>query len=104
MTALIVLGAGVYVGHLANQNKDSLNADIKAHQNVDNTDPRFLHGKIEAIGADVLYGFGALITISFVATLLAHGPDSTGVVDQKSLSLAPTLGADGGGLAAFGRF
>jgi hypothetical protein len=104
VTALVVLGAGVYVGHLAAQNKDSLDADIKARRNVDNTDPRFLHGKIEAIGADVLFGFGALITISFVATLLAHGPDSTGIVDQKSLSLAPTLGADGGGLAAFGRF
>ena len=104
ITALVVLGAGAYVGSLSSHNKDGLNADIKAGMHVDNTDPRFLRGKLEAIGADVLYGFGALIAISFVATLLAHGPDSTGVVDNKSLGLAPTLGGDGGGLAAFGRF
>jgi Tfp pilus assembly protein PilF len=104
ITAALILGAGVYVGHLSAQNKDSLNADIKAGLHVDNDDPRFQHGKLEAIGADVLYVFGALVTISFVTTLLSHGPDSTGVVDQKSLGLAPTLGPDGGGLAAFGRF
>jgi hypothetical protein len=104
VTALVVLGAGVYVGTLANGNKNSLNADIKSGLPVDNTDPRFLRGKIEAIGADVLYGVGALITISFVTTLLGHGPESTGVLDQKSLSLAPTVGEGGGGLAAFGRF
>ena len=104
ITALLILGAGAYVGHLATQNKDGLEADINAGRHIDNTDPRFLHGKLEAIGADVLYGFGALVAISFVTTLLSHGPDSAGTVDQKSLGLAPTVGADGGGLAAFGRF
>jgi hypothetical protein len=104
VTALLILGAGAYVGHLATKNKDGLDADIKAGLPVDNTDPRFTRGKLEAIGADVLYGFGALVAISFVATLLAHGADSTSVVDQKTLGLAPTLGSAGGGLAAFGRF
>jgi hypothetical protein len=104
VTALVVLGAGAYVGHLSQNAEGSIKADVKAGVHVDNTDSRFLTGKLEAIGADVLYGFGALIAISFVATLLAHGPDSTAVVDQKSLGLAPTLGDGGGGLAAFGRF
>jgi hypothetical protein len=104
VTALVVLGAGVYLGTLSHNTKDSINNDIKAGAPVDNTDSRFFTGKIEAIGADVLYGFGALFAISFVATLLSHGPDSTGVVDQKSLGFAPTLGDGGGGLAAFGRF
>ncbi|HVU52817.1 MAG TPA: PEGA domain-containing protein, partial [Polyangia bacterium] len=104
VTALVILGAGAYVGTLSKNNKDGLQADIKAGVHVDNTDPRFLKGKLEAIGADVLYGFGALVGISFVATLLSHGPDSTGVLGQRSLSLAPTLGDGGGGLAAFGRF
>ena len=104
VTALLILSAGAYVGHLSTKNKDGLDADIKAGLPVDNTDPRFMRGKLEAIGADVLYGFGALVAISFVATLLAHGADSTSVVDQKTLVLAPTLGSDGGGLAAFGRF
>jgi hypothetical protein len=104
VTALVVLGAGAYVGSLSQNNKDGINADIKAGLHVDNTDPRFLRGKLEAIGADVLYGFGALIAISCVVTLLSHGPDSTSTIDNKSLGLAPTLGNDGGGLAAFGRF
>jgi hypothetical protein len=104
VTALVIVGAGAYVGHLATQTKDGLNGDIKAGLPIDNTDPRFLRGKIEAIGADVLFGFGALIAISAVATFLSHGPDSTGAVDQKSLGLAPTVGPDGGGLAAWGRF
>jgi hypothetical protein len=93
------------VAHLSGANKDALQADIKAGRHVDNDDPRFLRGKLEAIGADVLFGFGTLIAISAVAGLLSHGPESTGAVDQKVLGLAPTLGADGrGGLSAFGRF
>jgi hypothetical protein len=104
VTALVVLAAGAYVGTLSKNNKDGLQSDINHGVHVDNTDPRFLHGKIEAIGADVLYGLGAIFGISFVATLLSHGPDSTGVLGQKSLSLAPTLNDGGGGLAAFGRF
>jgi hypothetical protein len=104
VAALVVIGAGAFVGNLSKNNEASIKADIKAGAPIDNTDSRFLKGKLEAIGADVLYGFGALIAISFVATLLAHGPDSTGAVETKSLSLAPTVGPDAGGLAAFGRF
>jgi hypothetical protein len=37
--------------------------------------------------------------------VFSHGPESTGALDQKTLSFAPTVGPDGqGGLAAFGRF
>jgi hypothetical protein len=104
VTAVVILGAGFYVGHLAQENRDHLNADIKAGLPIDNTDPRFLHGKLEAIGADVLYGIGALVALSAIGSLFSHGPDSTGVVDHKSLGLAPTFGTDGGGVAAFGRF
>jgi hypothetical protein len=104
VTALVILGGGFYVGHLAQENRDHINADIKAGLPIDNTDPRFLHGKLEAIGADVLYAIGALVALSAIGSLLSHGPDSTGVVDHKSLGLAPTLGNDGGGVAAFGRF
>jgi hypothetical protein len=104
VTALVIIGAGAYVGHLSTQTKDGLNSDIKAGLAVDNNDPRFLRGKLEAIGADVLYGFGTLIAVSAVATFLSHGPDSTGVVNEKSIGLAPTLGTDGGGVAAWGRF
>jgi hypothetical protein len=104
IAALVILGSGAYVGHLSDQTKDDLQADIKAGKNVDNNDSRFLRGKLEAIGADVLFGFGALVALSAVWGLLSHGPDSAGVTDQKSLGFAPTMGPDGGGLAAFGRF
>lgn len=104
VTAAVILGAGFYVGHLAQENRDHLDADIKAGLPIDNTDPRFLHGKLEAIGADVLYGIGALVALSAIGSLFSHGPDSTGVVDHKSLGFAPTVGTDGGGVAAFGRF
>jgi PEGA domain len=104
VAAAVILGGGFYVGHLSSQNKDAVSADIKAGQHIDNNDPRILHGKLEAIGADVLFGLGALVAISAIFGILEHGPDSTGVVDQKSLGLAPTLGPGGSGMAAFGRF
>jgi hypothetical protein len=105
VTALVILGGGAYLGYLSDKTKDSLDADIKAGKPIDNGDGRFLRGKLEAIGADVLFGFGAIVTISAVVTLLSHGPETTGAVDSKSLSFAPTLGPDGsGGVSAWGRF
>ena len=68
------------------------------------TTPRFLRGKIEAIGADVLYGVGAIVAVTAVFGLFAHGPDSTGVADSKKISFAPTMGPDGGGFSLWGQF
>jgi hypothetical protein len=102
--AAAILAGGFYVGGLAKANKDGLNADIAAGLHVDNDDPRFLRGKLEAIGADVLFGLGAIVGITAIAGFFAHGPDSTGAVDQKSLGFTPTVGAGGGGVSAFGRF
>lgn len=104
VVAAAILAGGFYVGNLAQQNEDGLNADIKAGRHVDNDDPRFLRGKIEAIGADVLFGLGAIVGITAIAGFFAHGPDSTGAVDQKSIGLAPSVGPGSGGVSAFGRF
>jgi hypothetical protein len=105
VTALVILGGGVYLGYLSQQAKDGLNADIKAGKAIDNGDSRFLRGKLEAIGADVLFGFSAIVAVSAITTLLAHGPETPGAVDSKSLGFAPTLGPDGvGGVSAWGRF
>jgi hypothetical protein len=104
LTAALILGGGIYVGHLAEKTKDDINADIRAGMHIDSSDPRFLRGKLEAIGADVLFVFGAIVGISAVVTVLSHGPPGTGNVDQKALGFAPTAGPDGGGLSAFGRF
>ena len=95
---------GAYVGHLSQQNHDSLQNDINNNVLVDKNDSRFLRGKIEAIGADVLYGVGAIVAVTAVFGLFAHGPDSTGVADHKQISFSPTMGPDGGGLALWGRF
>jgi PEGA domain/Tetratricopeptide repeat len=104
IVALVFIGAGAYVGHLSQNAKDSLNSDINNHQLIDNNDPRFLRGKVEAIGADVLYGLGAIIAATAVYALFEHGPDSTGVAEHKSISFAPVFGPDGAGLAFSGRF
>jgi hypothetical protein len=104
IVTLVFLGAGAYVGHLSQQAKDGLQSDINNHVLVDNNDPRFLRGKVEAIGADVLYGLGAIVAATAVYALFEHGPDSTGVAEHKSISFAPVFGPDGAGLAFSGRF
>ncbi|HZL20286.1 MAG TPA: PEGA domain-containing protein [Polyangia bacterium] len=104
IVALVFIGAGAYVGHLSQQAKDGLDSDIANHQLIDNNDPRFLRGKVEAIGADVLYGLGAIIAATAVYGLLEHGPDSTGVAEHKAISFAPVFGPDGAGLAFSGSF
>ena len=104
VVALVILGAGAYVGYLSNQNKNSLQSDINGGQLIDNSDSRFMHGKVEAIGADVLYGVGAIVAATAIYGLFEHGPDSTGVAEHRSVSLAPLFGPEGTGLAFTGRF
>jgi tetratricopeptide (TPR) repeat protein len=104
IVALVIIGAGAYVGHLSQNAKDGLNNDIDNHQLIDNNDPRFFRGKVEAIGADVLYGLGAIVAADAIYGLFEHGPDSTGVAEHKSISFAPVLGPDGAGLAFSGSF
>ena len=104
IVALVIIGAGAYVGYLSNQNKDSLQSDINSGQLIDNSDSRFTYGKIEAIGADVLYGIGAIVAATAIYGLFEHGPDSTGVTEHHSITLAPLFGPEGTGLALGGRF
>ncbi len=104
VVAAILIGGGAYVGHLSQANRDAINADINNGVLIDNDDPRFLRGKVEAIGADVLYGVGAIVAVTAVFGLFSHGPDSTGVADSKKVSLTPTMGRDGGGLSLWGTF
>ncbi|HVT07742.1 MAG TPA: PEGA domain-containing protein [Polyangia bacterium] len=104
IVALVFLGGGAYVGALSKSTKDSINTDIKNGVLVDNTDSRFTRGKIEAIGADVLFGIGAIIAATSIYGLLEHGPDSTGTTEHHTISLAPTFSPEGTGLALWGRF
>jgi hypothetical protein len=104
VVAALLLGGGAYVGHLSDQNHDSINADINNGILVDSNDPRFLRGKIEAIGADVLFGVGAIVAITAVFGFFSHGEESKGVADHKKVSLTPTMGPGGGGLGLWGSF
>jgi tetratricopeptide (TPR) repeat protein len=96
--------AGAYVGHMASSTRDEISGDKAAKQLVDNDDPRFQRAKLEYIGADVLFAAGAVVAISAAVGLFLRGSESAGVVDQKSISLAPELLPGGGGLFAVGRF
>jgi|GEM_PF-694806 len=104
VVALVIIGAGAYVGYLSNQNRDSLKSDIASGQLIDNGDSRFTYGKVEAIGADVLYGIGAIVAATAIYGFFEHGPDSTGVAEHRSITLAPLFGPEGTGLALGGRF
>jgi tetratricopeptide (TPR) repeat protein len=104
VVALVIIGAGAYVGYLSDQNKTNLQNDINGGVLVDNKDPRFQNGKYEAIGADVLYGLGAIVAATAIYGLFEHGPDSTGVMEHHQITLGPLLGPEGTGLAFGGRF
>jgi hypothetical protein len=104
VVAALLIGGGAYVGHLSQQNKDAIQSDINNGVLVDNDDPRFLRGKIEAIGANVLYGVGAIVAVTAVFGVFAHGPDSTGVADSKKISFSPTMAPGGGGFSLWGQF
>ncbi len=100
----MLIGAGAYVGYLSGQTKTALQNDINNGVLIDNGDSRFTTGKIEAIGADVLYGVGAIVAATAIYGLFEHGPDSTGVAEHHTIGLAPLLGPEGKGLAFSGRF
>ncbi|HXU01717.1 MAG TPA: hypothetical protein VN903_12035, partial [Polyangia bacterium] len=100
----LLIGAGAYVGHLSQQNKDSITADSNNNVLIDSNDSRFTRGKIEAIGANVLFGVGAIVGVTAIVSFFSHGADSAGVTDTKKVSLAPAMGSDGGGLSLWGRF
>jgi hypothetical protein len=102
--AAALIGGGAYVGHLSVKNRDAVKADIASGQLIDNGDARYDRAKLQAIGADVLFGLGAIVAISSAVSFLTGGSDSVGVVDQKSISLAPDLIPNGLALTAVGRF
>jgi hypothetical protein len=102
--AAAFVGGGLYVGYLSNKNHDAINADINNNIGIDSNDPRFSKGKWEAIGADVLFGIGALLAISSTVSFLSHGPDSVAAVDQRVVGIAPGISSDSAGVSAWGRF
>jgi hypothetical protein len=101
--AAVSLGGGIYAGLHANQIKSDLEGDLSAGK-LDSRDPRFSQGKLWSYAADGFFGLATVLAVSSVISFLSHGPDSTGVIDQRAVSLAPTMFEAGGGFAAVGRF
>ncbi len=58
VVALVLIGGGAYVGHLAKTTKTDISDDIKAGVLVDNDDPRFLRGKLSRSAQTCCSGWG----------------------------------------------
>lgn len=104
MTAVFV-GAGAYVGTEADKRESELRKESARTEALLNTgDPRVTRGKYYAIGANVLFGLGALTGLMSAWNFLISGPDSTAELDERRIGWAPVLVPRGGGLAATGTF
>ena len=93
-------GGGVFAGLQANSIHDDLQADIDAGMPPpDADDPRFLRGKIFAIGANVGYALGGISLLTAIYyTFRDKGAPSTGSLDLKAVALQPQLGPGYAGL------
>ena len=94
------LGAGIYLGVSANNLHDDLQKEIAAGSPPpDSDDPRFLRGKIYAIAADGAFAVAAISAATAVYyTLRDKGPPSTALIDAKSVTVLPEVGAQYAGL------
>jgi hypothetical protein len=88
-------GAGIYCGAQANKLHDDLQSAIaRGMPPPDNNDPRFLHGKLYAIGADAAFGLAAIAGLTAIYyTFRDKGSPSTGSLDVRSLALTPQVGS-----------
>jgi len=94
------LGAGIYLGVSANNLHDDLQKEIAAGSPPPaSDDPRFLRGKIYAIAADGAFAVAAISAATAVYyTLRDKGPPSTALIDAKSVTVLPEVGAQYAGL------
>lgn len=106
-------GGGIYLGVKGMEIKDQINSDIANPGKLTNSnDPRKVTGMRYYVGADVLFGVGALTGLLSVWNFLESGPPSTANVkkvnlagpEPKQVGLVPIGLPGGAGLAATGRF
>jgi hypothetical protein len=98
-TGLFFAG-GVYAGLQAQQLHDDLQTAIaRASPPVDSNDPRFLRGKLYAIGADACYGMAAIMGLTAIYyTFRDKGSGSTGTTEIHEVSVRPAIGPSYAGL------
>jgi hypothetical protein len=106
VVAAIFGGAGIWAGTQSNSIRDELKADIEAgNPPVDNNDPRFLKGKIYAIGANVGYGIGGIALATAIwYTFRDKGPPTRASIDVRAVAVTPQLGPEYAGLGMEGSF
>jgi tetratricopeptide (TPR) repeat protein len=93
-------GGGAFLGVQANKVRDDLKKEIAAgNPPPDSNDPRFLRGKLFAIGADAAFALAGIAAITTVYyTFREKGAPSTGLIDVRSVALTPTVGPGYAGL------
>jgi hypothetical protein len=98
-TGIFVAG-GVYAGMQAQHLHDDLQTAIaRGSPPVDSNDPRFLRGKVYAIGADACYGIAAIAGLTAIYyTFRDKGSPSTGTTDIHAVSLHPAVSPSYAGL------
>ncbi len=87
------LAGGIYAGLTANGIRDDLQSEIDAGAPPpDSEDPRYLRGKIWAIGADTAYALAGISLLTAVYyTFRDKGPPSTASADVRAIAVEPQL-------------
>ncbi|QQR90722.1 MAG: PEGA domain-containing protein [Myxococcales bacterium] len=103
--AAAFVGTGVAAGMWAGSVEDSLKADQRAGV-LTSEDSRYLKGKVLAVGADVLFGFGAVFAAFSIYNFLRDPyPDSEARISKpKDWALLPYASSNGGGATLQGSF
>jgi hypothetical protein len=106
-------GGGIYLGVKGGEIKDQINSDIANPAKLTTSnDSRKVPGMRYYVGADVLFGVGALTGLLSLWNFLESGPPSTANLkkvnlagpEPKQVSLVPFGLPGGAGLSAAGRF
>lgn len=117
ITAAVFLGAGIFLGVESNSTKNDL-SNAKNTGRLDNEDPRIKKGQYFAIGADVCFGFAAILGVISIYNFVRDPlPDSIGHNEQPrdfdvlpaapkpaTAKLMPMGGPNVAGLSLVGEF
>jgi tetratricopeptide (TPR) repeat protein len=102
--AAVLGGGGVLLGLQANKYRDDLKKEIVAGRPPpDSGDPRFLKGKLFAIGADATFAIAGITALTAVYyTFREKGAPSTAMIDVRAVALSPQIGPGYAGLGMGG--
>ncbi|HEY0714044.1 MAG TPA: PEGA domain-containing protein [Polyangia bacterium] len=100
----LFIAGGIYCGLQGKAIKKELERELAEGRNLDSADPRGDRGRYWYMGADVLFGVGALSAIVSAVNFLRWGPDSTAEVESKAIGFVPIGGGRGGMLVTRGAF